>query len=300
MDSVLHFLNQGWVGALLGVLGIGFGIYQIFRRMGARLVYQYMGQQLIEGDDGLLPNEVVVQFDGKQVPRLSLSQIIVWNDGRAAVRGDEIAPKDPIRFSFGDNAEILKVEILKRTRAANESIASIEVKSRKDVLYHFSFLDHRDGVLIRVLHTGTRTWPQCSGTLIGLPKGVESFGRVATHFYRRSPLLFFSSILVSWASLFIAAFPDIFNQLILFIFQVGKEPAPKIDFPMIDFPTMDYWMPTGMRITFGVLGSFMIFYVLYLLWDRRRRFPNALAPDELALQGEDGRTSAQNTVSVVK
>ncbi len=278
MDSILNFLNQGWIGSLLGVLGIGFGIYQVVRRTEARLVYQYIGQQLIESDHGLLPNEVVVQFDGKKVPRLSLSQIIIWNNGRKAIRGEDITPKDPIKFSFGDDAEILKAEILKFTRAANESRTSIEEKNRQDVLYQFSFLNHGDGALIRILHTGRQTWPHCFGTLIGPSKGVESFGKIYTNFHW--PLyLDFSSGFVASFSIFFALFPKFFERLIRITFMMGEEIISVTDVPYTV-------TSTEMRITLGFLGIFLFCYVIFLHWIRRRRFPSALTPDELVVKGK--------------
>ncbi|MGH6881083.1 MAG: hypothetical protein ACREFM_09200, partial [Hypericibacter sp.] len=178
MAVILDFLGQSWLGAILGLLGLAFGVYQIYRRTGARLLYQCRGQKLIDGNRGLLPNSIVVHYDGKPVPRVSLSQIVIWNAGRAPVRGVDITLQDPLMFSFGDDAEILRVDIAKCTRGSIGPAVIIDDTAPGRFKCSFSFLDHHDGLLIRVIHTGNRTVPHSSGTIIGLPKGLEYFGRI--------------------------------------------------------------------------------------------------------------------------
>jgi len=166
------------LGLFLAALAIAFALYQTFRQTGPRLRFQYVGQRLIEGGKGLLPKEIVVQFEGTRVPRVSLSRINIWNAGRTAVRRDDIASGDPIRFSFGTDATILKVEIIRCSRAANNSEVSVENEDRGVFRYSFLFLDHFDGASIRVLHTGKAMQPEASGTIIGAPKGIECVSRI--------------------------------------------------------------------------------------------------------------------------
>ncbi len=56
MDSLLEVLGQGWIGTLVGVVGVAFGILQWARRTGPRLMYQYVGQTLISDKEGVLPD----------------------------------------------------------------------------------------------------------------------------------------------------------------------------------------------------------------------------------------------------
>jgi hypothetical protein len=37
---LLAFLNQGWVGEVIGVIGVGFGIYHFLHRAGPKFSYQ--------------------------------------------------------------------------------------------------------------------------------------------------------------------------------------------------------------------------------------------------------------------
>lgn len=282
MDTLLTFLNQGWVGAVIGVIGVAFGIYQILHRAGPRLSYQYIGQRLIDGGDALLPNNVVVQYDGKPVKRLSLSQIIVWNSGESAIRTQDIVPDDPVRFCFGDDAEILGVEIEKATRRSNN--CEVHVHPEKDgcLLYKFGFLDHQDGVLIRVLHTGKKTKPACSGTIVGLPRGIQYLGQVPVQTPRRTlerargkaglERAFLESILLTFK-----------YRKIMFLFAgiLGVAALLVAVFPNLAL-LIGANIPDKERIPLAIFGAIYGPLSLMVLWMERRRFPTSLMPDEIA------------------
>jgi hypothetical protein len=281
MDTLLTFLNQGWVGAIIGVIGVGFGIYQILHRTGPKLSFQYTGQRLIDGGEALLPKNVVVEYDGKSVARLSLSQIIVWNDGEAAVRGQDIVDNDPLRFCFGNNAEILSVEIEKMTRKANGFAVNVHLDQSGCVVCTFGFLDRNDGALIRVLHTGQMTKPICFGTIVGLPNGIQFLGKVPVQPHRRlaqvqkregferalvesllttlkyRKFIFFVAGALGIAALLLAAFPNL--ALLL-----GVK------------------MPDSERMPLALFGGMYGPLSLMILWMERRRFPSSLMPDEIA------------------
>ncbi len=114
-------------------------------------------------------------FEGKKVSQVSLSELIIWNGGHGAVKGDDIAPDDPITFSFGDGVTILKAEIAAGARMANNS--SLNIPSTGGRLeYRFAFLDERDGAFIRVLHTGQATATKPNRVDHWASKGVEYVG----------------------------------------------------------------------------------------------------------------------------
>jgi hypothetical protein len=295
MNQLLSFLNQGWVGAVLGILGLGFGVYQIARRTGPRLVYQHRGTRLIEADGGLLPQEVVVYFDGKEVPRLSLSETVIWNAGKAPLRGSDISHLDPIALSFGSDGEILKANIEKRSRSANSLKLHLFEDEKSKLFISFEFLDYNDGAYIRVLHSGDRLEPGFSATIVGLPKGLEYYGRMHQQPYdslkrygqsRRSrrrngtdtleltmeefleKLIDASSIyalmgIIGLLTLVLAAFPNVLAHLA----PLGQTPT------MLERTVM-----ASMGLIYGTTS-------LYVFWSRRRRFPASLAP--MDLDGQD-------------
>ncbi len=173
------FLSGGWVGAIIGLVGIivGFLLYRA-SRVGSRPVFQVRTMRLIGGREQSLPEEVEIFFKGRSVPRLSKTYVVLWNSGNATLNGEDIVTDDVLRFEFNQNAEVLTVGIPKRTREANKFRAAIDATSRNNVGYAFDFLDPGDGAVMELLHTDQKYSPKMKGTIRGVPKGVLDWGRV--------------------------------------------------------------------------------------------------------------------------
>ena len=71
MDSITDFFGAGWVGSLLGLIGIALAIIFYLRsRVRPQIAFQTDGVQLI-GGTGALPPEVEVRFRAKKVAQLA-------------------------------------------------------------------------------------------------------------------------------------------------------------------------------------------------------------------------------------
>lgn len=176
-ERVVAFLGQNWFGSVIGLIGLLLAVYQFFRRHDANPGYQYSGQKLISSSGGLLPNEVSVLYDGVEVNEISLTHIVFWNQGNSSIRGTDIAENFPLSFTFTDG-RILKAEIIKVTRDPIQPKLHVDNSTPSTLVTSFSFLDPGDGYLMKVLHTSSRTRPDFQGTIVGVPKGVQYFGRI--------------------------------------------------------------------------------------------------------------------------
>ncbi|AKC09394.1 MULTISPECIES: hypothetical protein [Rhizobium/Agrobacterium group] len=272
MNSVFVLLNQGWVGTLLGVLGIGFAVYQIFKRSEAKPVFQYSGQKLISSNGGLLPNEVTVQFHGTTVPRISLTSIVFWNHGQATIKGGDVSDKYPLTFSF-EGGQILKVEVVKVTRAAIEASASVLTNDASRLRVAFSFLDAGDGFVLKILHTGEGTKPTFSGTIVGVPLGVKSLGRV-TNYQPRKGSKFVENVLLN---LLKPSWPTIFAFAL--VGAGGIIGAVYPDF-LLQFAEKRDLETNAVRVAMGIIGTLYLFMGAYIWMRFRRRFPSSINIDE--------------------
>jgi hypothetical protein len=184
---------------------------------------------------------------------------------------------------------------VKRTRSANESEVRISENSNEGIVFSFSFLDYMDGALIRIFHTGSTNRPNCSGTIIGLPKGIELLGVLP--FLPSSKLLKTygaegPKILVSLRQ-FIQGVPwqALFAIMFLFLGIIGITiliaaifPAVLIPFG-IDLSGTERIIMAGYGFING-LGGLLIFCLYF--WLEKRWFPVSLMPDELLKeQGEE-------------
>ncbi|MER8827198.1 hypothetical protein NKH73_14010 [Mesorhizobium sp. M0938] len=272
LSSAFWYMNQGWVGVTVGICGILYAVYQTMRRTHAAPCFQYTNQRFIEGSDGAIPGKVEVLFDGTAVDRLTLTQIVFWNDGPTPLRSQDIGGNTPISFSFGDGS-ILDVELSAVTRTAN-NLAAKPSEDRKSASVIFDFLDKDDGATIRIWHTGTKLRPSCSATVIGVPQGVKSLGRLPLQYamrQRRRQTFLISllrspgtvgaaTVIMGLAALAGTAFlnDDVFMKLN----QLGEKTA------------------LTLRTAGAVVGALYLALGTSLLWLNRRRFPKGLQPED--------------------
>lgn len=179
IDYAQGLLEKSWLGTLLGITGIVIAVLTyLWTRRRTSLAYVYLGEHLLGSASDALPPEIVVQYNGISIPRLTKSILILWNSGENTINGEDIVAKDPLRFHVGGDGRILSAVILKSTRAVNDfSIPKPPDGDVSEMEFTFNFLDKNDGVVVEVLHTSTDRKPSIKGTLKGLPQGFRNLGQ---------------------------------------------------------------------------------------------------------------------------
>ncbi|WP_321863405.1 hypothetical protein [Pseudomonas paraveronii] len=179
IDYAQSLLDKSWLGTLLGIAGIVFGVLTyLWTRKRTSLAYVHLGEHLLGSASDALPQQIVVQYNGISIPRLTKSIVILWNNGENTVNGEDIVAKDPLRFHVGDDGQILSILILKSSRAVNDfSFLSTPSAKANEEVFTFNFLDANDGVVVEILHTSTDRKPRIKGTLKGLPQGFRNLGQ---------------------------------------------------------------------------------------------------------------------------
>ncbi|MDF9904525.1 UNVERIFIED_ORG: hypothetical protein OKW15_002481 [Pseudomonas reinekei] len=178
VDYAQSLLEKSWLGTLLGIAGIVFGLLTYFwTRKRTSLGYVHRGEHLLGSASDALPPAIVVQYNGISIPRLTKSVLIFWNSGENTVLGSDIVAKDPLRFHVGDDGQILSISVLKAGRPVNDFALISPRKVMNEAEFTFNFLDANDGVVVEILHTSTDRQPRIKGTLRGLPQGFRNFGQ---------------------------------------------------------------------------------------------------------------------------
>ena len=172
---MLDLLSQGWFGSLMGLLGLIVGIVGLIlyrnSRIGARPICTMSGLHLIGKAEQKLPSEVEIYYNGKKVHRLSQTHVILWNDGKATIQGDQIVSSDPLRLIFDEGTEILQASIAAVTRKVNNAkVLFYGPLNYADIC--FDYLDPGDGIRLELLHTSEKPYPKLLGSIKGIPKGV--------------------------------------------------------------------------------------------------------------------------------
>ena len=181
MQGVFDFLNQGWVGSLVGIIGVIVGLF-LYKRSTrtATPAYQKSSLRLLGQNEDILPEEVTVFFKDEEIARLTRTILILWNNGSEVLYGDKIVAKDPIRISFDAGDTILGFRILKRSTDVNDFSVRKDNPNPHQLTVSFSYLDPGDGASVELLHDSEKRYPEVRGSIMGLPKGFKDLGIVST------------------------------------------------------------------------------------------------------------------------
>ncbi|WP_455913286.1 hypothetical protein [Pseudomonas syringae] len=181
IDDALRVLGLNWLSGLVGIGGLVFGVLTyLWSRRRTKLAYVYVGEHLLGSASDALPPAIVVQYNGVSIPRLSKTQVIIWNNGENTISGTDIVPKDPLRLQVGEDGKILSVSVLKTSRdVIDVKLLPISIDHPNEAFITFDYLDAKDGVVIEILHTSTERKPYMKGTLRGLPQGISNYGQFA-------------------------------------------------------------------------------------------------------------------------
>lgn len=265
MEVLKAVFSQGWVGILVGILA-GLLIAYLFHRasrIGPRPSYQLKALKLIAKDERALPEEVDILFKGIGVPRLTKTHVIFWNSGKAMLEGKEIVDTDPLRLEFSKDAQVLRARIAKANRDTNKFEVKINDKSPNEVDCNFDYLDVGDGVVVELLHTNEKRYPEIRGTIRGVPKGILNLGHIATSgVVGYLPLGIFRRVM-----LFIMVGFGVFMTAIGFLNPIIPKRSPPPN-PSIE------WFLVG-------FGLFFIVASVLLLWTSRKRFPKSLMIEDI-------------------
>ncbi|WP_213150463.1 hypothetical protein [Stutzerimonas balearica] len=265
--QAFDFLNQGWVGSLIGVAGILAGLFfsYKFSRKSPRPAYQRSYLTLLGKEEDNLPDEVEVFYQGSKVERLTKSKIVFWNDGNEVLERSKFVSSDPVTVAFPQGTNILSYHVVKPTREVINFSVNKVLSENNSLRIEFDYLDPKDGAVIEILHDGAAKYPMITGSFMGVPKGIENYGSVSEPPPVNAPKyirIFFRSNVMYWAALSVGLFmlaaalipEEVFTRYIDKRDQDGE---------------LGKFVLTGLALLYTILPAI-------LLWWRRRRFPKSL------------------------
>jgi hypothetical protein len=158
------------MGPLIGLVGIvlAAAFFMLGRR--ARLkqpTWAVRSNNLVRNFSSTLPG-LDIRFDGKKVETLTISRIAFWSRGMATIDRNDIAPADPLRIVGVGGAQLLDVKLVQVNSEPSQFAAKLNPEGREAHLT-FDFLDHDQGAVFQVIHTGTSS---NDVTVVGTIKGA--------------------------------------------------------------------------------------------------------------------------------
>ena len=259
MQELIRLLASPWVATIAG-WALAVFLYRRSRISGI-IAIQSHEVSMIGGGDAVFPAEISVQYRGTPVPRLTSSTVCIWNAGRKTVKGADIVPHDPLQLRFG--GDVLDVKVKKVSRGVVRITVGTSPETGETVRYGFEFLDPGDGGVLEVLHTGSAKAPECSGTIMGIPKGLQYWGRAwgssaSSRRDRKVNRFVFTVMFILGLVLIVTGILG--DQYI-------EEVLPFL--PDLSEPDMPGWA----QVLFGLLASS---FSALLLWGLGRRSPSSL------------------------
>ena len=205
------WLNFGWVGSLIGILGLIFGFVFFIKSYKTTVpCYQYSTNIIVGKKESEASKNIEILFLGKNVDNVKRTVVAIWNDGKHYLDNSVILREKPLTISFQDG-EILSHQIKSKT---NESIVSTTNMSENGgVIVEFNYLDYKDGVCVELIHTSNSNEPILSCTIKGVKGGFINKGKITSttpskkpkKFYYIIPVMGFLMIISGLASLHVAS-----------------------------------------------------------------------------------------------
>jgi hypothetical protein len=161
------------VGTAIGLIGVALAVYFYFKsKQVARLALQSEEIAVVRSATSAFDQHLKIRFGGEIVQRVTKTRAIIWNAGNTTIEGSRIADADPLRAVVGEGSQILRVELVLKSRPVNDVKFTID---KRQVFFNFDFFDQNDGFVVEFIHSGTRRELEWFGTLRGIPEGLSIF-----------------------------------------------------------------------------------------------------------------------------
>jgi hypothetical protein len=95
-----------------------------------------------------------VLHNGTPIENLTATHLSFWNQGNATLNSDDVAPHDPIRLNFSQDAKPLQVTMLHASKSANNASAFIN-SNDNSVHIKFDYFHTGEGLVCQIYHTGS-------------------------------------------------------------------------------------------------------------------------------------------------
>jgi hypothetical protein len=96
--------------------------------------------------------ELSISYKGQPMENMAMTQYAIWNSGTEVLNWTDIAEASPLRIVCNDNVKILDLRIISQSEKSNGFM--IEDKDGHSVEIHFDYARAKDGIVLRIIHTG--------------------------------------------------------------------------------------------------------------------------------------------------
>jgi hypothetical protein len=194
---LVDFHVPDWI--LPTVIGIvaSFWVGRRFRTK-SQMAYQSHDATIIREPGVASLGEIKILFNEVPVPRVMVTQLAVWNAGDTVVNVTDIVTDSPLKVCFDEGTKILDARLINATQESNKFKITV-AEDKSCAFLEFAYLNAKDGAKFQIIHTGANGKAKVTGSLKGIPKGVEDWGDLQEWSMGKSYLNQFIPLGVSYA-----------------------------------------------------------------------------------------------------
>lgn len=183
------------VGLILGVVGVLVAVgFALWSRRVKNPIWYYRTRRIIGGEANS-SGDISIHFREQPVPQVSVTNLGFVNLGKDSILNSDV--RKPVTISFGDDVSILKEPVV--VGCSRSEIDFSATREGKSVKLSFDFLDHLDGAVVEVTHTGDENSKiQLEGTIRGVRKGITQRSHTYALTKKRKEWLFQFVLLGGW------------------------------------------------------------------------------------------------------
>lgn len=218
---------------IIGIIGgaiVGLIITHVYYRIQKRrreLCWSIDSTSLIKGYSSLF-EKLDIQYGGQKIENLTVSKIVLWNNGNETIDAKDIAIP-PFILPRDETTKILDAKTIKTSTVGN----GFEIRQKQEdpmLVLLFDYLDPQQGSVIQVIHTGISILPLIvDGEVKGVkdiefkskkPDFTSQISRIFIYFYALMSIVFLGVFLYNSIFLGISARADWSVWLLVFMVPV--------------------------------------------------------------------------------
>lgn len=152
-----------FLATLCSIISIPLAIYFYFKSTDTKkIIYCTRSIKLIDN----IPNDsrLKLTFKDKEIKRVVLTKIAIWNGGSKSINHTDFSIKKPLKVCFKDPELVMETYLLYK----DNYIEQLHLKKIQDgsVGIEFNYIDPGEGILLQILHEGdTENWSSVKGIL---------------------------------------------------------------------------------------------------------------------------------------
>lgn len=137
----------------LTIFSTVFGVYTwIIGKKRKELSVSCKTNEIIISGGSNIP-KLTIQYDGNNIQDLSASKFYIWNSGNDVIYASDVVSNRPICIHNTGSASILNAEIVRANEESNDF--AIEHTTDQEVRVSFDYVDHGEGFVLQILHSGS-------------------------------------------------------------------------------------------------------------------------------------------------